>query len=628
MFCKNCGKPLSDDSKFCTACGTSLLEDTPATDAEQPATEVLENSAPVTEETASVAEEPATEVLKEESAPAEETTTSADATPAADATAPAENTNAAFAQPGFSPIVKRPNKKLKALVISAIALVTAGALVAVALLTPLKGMLIKTFGSDLDYFKYVETKSFSESSDDIAELYGKVLNNTFKSNTAAEATIKLNVGDSAVKLLETITNYDLKWLQNLSFDTSVNSKDNVSRVLSALKIGDTSVIDLDYILDMNTNELLLGLPMLNSKYFSSPVSDDDSTQSINLLTDEEYKKLIPTEKELSSLLNKYSKLAIDNVQNVQKRTEVLRVNDMAQDVTVLEVAFDSYTAQNVSRQILLALRQDEQIKTYIYDTSNYLMGKGLIDDANQPYLEYQDTINEALEEVEYISFDADETIILVDYVNSKHEIIGRQIRMGNEVLSTYYTLHDGTKTATLLNAEGLSIVGNGTDRNGLISGTYNVNFDGDDVVTVGITNFDTEADDLNGEFSFAPSIELVEEFKDDLEYNYDLDSSTIAALSIVNPKLVLNFENSGKKSQTDVNLVLNDAVFLGFSITAKETKATNVTKPAANNVCSVDDSDEWLETADFSKIINNLKTANVPTEIVEILEYFIQYMDY
>lgn len=139
MFCKNCGKELPDNAKFCNACGTPVAPPAPAAAPEIPETPAAAPEAPVAAPETPVAAPEAPEAVPETSEAAPEAPVAAPETPAAVPEIPAFQP-AASAEQESAPALGKKHRGA-----SGIAVIAVGAIVAVVVLVLLFRLIFGIF---------------------------------------------------------------------------------------------------------------------------------------------------------------------------------------------------------------------------------------------------------------------------------------------------------------------------------------------------------------------------------------------------------------------------------------------------------------------------------------------------
>ena len=612
MFCKNCGMQLADDAKFCGACGavldaapvseeTTILDQPPVEDAAYEETVVLDQQ-PIEDaayEGTVVLDQPPVEEARVAEAPVYQPTP----------VAPVAADNG-FAQPNF----EQPAKKKKwPLILGIVGGVIAVLAVVVAVFfNSISGFFIKTFGSADQYFKYVEMQEFKQTTKDVAEVYGKFTDVLDTEESAGEATVKLNVDDETLDMLSAIVgeDVDLSFLNKVELTYDTNTKDSIVQDSVALKISDKKIVDLTAVADMNKQDIFVAVLSLSEKYLR--LETDESVGSVSALMTKDMADSLPTDAELEDLLNKYLKIAIDNMDDVEKSTDTLEIGDIEQKVTVLEFTLDKKTVMNIAKDILKEAKSDETIKKYLKKIEKVAEKNGLSDDTDL-YSMYKEGISDLLDELNDAEFENEDLLTIIDYVNSSHEIVGRTIEVKDTEILSYATAKDGDDFATEINCQNLVVKGSGTEKSDVVNGKYTIFVDTQEVLTIKVTDCDTsKVDDgiVSGKFLLTPSSALLEE---------------MVGTGIMDISLEIEVKTTEDTGMLKINAISKEKSLFGFELNSKTKKATTVKLPDSSKVYSQDQITEWASEFDLSKITSALKDAGVDANLVDLLDYYINY---
>ena len=605
MFCTKCGKQLPEGSAFCDTCGAQI--------------EIPEHEEILTNETTV---EPINKGFSVKETLAEEVTQ-----PVAETQDFAEFTEE-----------KKPKKRKKGLFISLTALVLAAciAIVTVFNFSSIKGLWAEKFGSDEDYFKYVEKKSFSDFANSSSKLYGKFIDTLGMSSFNSEAKVELQLGDSASDLIKYVvpTNEytkNLDWLKTISYSIKTNISDKIQQADIKFNIGDGTLIDFNYIVDAENGNVYAGLLNLSSKYLKTEmpgVASSGSMSDTALLRD--ISKKMPSDKEYQELVEKYIGFVIDSIGNVEKSSTNLTIGEYTQKVTTLEYKITEDDVLNIAKKVLTELKNDGDVKEFITDieTSAIEEYEEYIGDNYKKgdlYKEYQKAVQDALDEISSEEVRNSELLSVIDYVNSSHEIIGREIKIGGETVLEYASAYDGDKFAYEAKCDelGLLITGEGTDKDNVLTATYSIKIDGQKLIDIKLENFDCDSlkeGSLNGSIELIPSYNIISDA-------LDLGVAEQSVISMLKPSLKFSFENTSKSSYIEIDVLSKNEKIVGLAITSAQTKESKVSIPKDSEVISFEDAEKYLDTLDLNKLVTALEKAKLPKGLVDTVKEVINSIE-
>lgn len=580
MNCKNCGNPLDKGVKFCTSCGQPV---------EPENSEEINSQEPVVEETTSAE---ITETPVEENA---------------------------FVNPEFNN-ERKPKKGAKKRVIAIIAVVVALALTlgVVFNLDYFKGFWVKNFGSDTEYYCYVEQKNFAEGKDSIVRVYGTYRNAlTGKDSLSSKASLNFTIGEDLQKLLGSD---ELKALSDISLNLTNNQKEQLSQVILDLTLGDTKIVDLDVIADALGGKMYLGIPSLTDTYAAGTVEMNEDMQ---IIYDPKLWESLPTDSLVGEILDKYIEVVLGSIDNVTSSTETVTIDGVSEEYTILEYKITEKTVLGIGQKALQALKDDAEIKTIIKDIEKYGVENKLLDEDDDAYGEFLKGVNEAIEEIAEAKEDADNEngIIIATYVNSSHEIAGRKLSIANDSQTNaqalyYITVQDGADFATKFEiADVVSIEGKGQKDGEATNGSYTLKVSGKKLVTVQLTDYDASNSSegiVSGKIKISPEKELFE--------NLGLDSMYSSLIGMYDPALEIVIDTDEDASKLELNILGKDKVMLGISYNYEKTNSADIKVPNKTVETNFENLDEWLDTLDFEKLKANLKKAGLPSEYVDMFE--------
>ena len=670
MFCRKCGTKLAPNASFCSVCGEKAVN---ANTANQQAPR---QAAPETQPTPQQAPRQQAPQQTPQQAPRQQTPQQApqqapQPAPQQGGYVPPQTPNQNFnatetPAPESAPAAENltteveaePKKKKRKLRIPKkfIVLGTALALVAAIVLSfafipplrrfwenniyrPIAGSLVKTFGSDEDYFQFVEKQAFDSYGGYIntaTSVYGALMDTTMGDDTYFEASVGVNIGDDAFELLEEATgvDMDLSFLNETEFKISGGKYENLIQFDSILEINGEEIINPSVLLDMDKEEIFISLLALSDKYIRADaegIGMDFSAltaASESFLDNEALKKAIPDEGDLNDLIAKYIKIALDEIEGVEVGEDELEVGEIEEKLTTVEIAFTEELGVKMLKAVLEELKDDKDIKSYINDLAKVLEDEDMLEDSEEVYEMFVESIDDALDTMEDVDASDDAIFTLIDYVDSSHKIVGRAVFEGDDTdedpMFFYATVHDGKNYEFELSVPmvGVAITGNGVDKGGELTGDYVVSVGGKDYVKLSLEEFDVTAiaqGKIKGKITVSPSKDLLKELGvSGMEYQ---------GIAIADLALQLDLDIAKKKADIAVNLLVDKEVFVGIEFAYKISSAPKFEVPSGKDVLDMDDAGEWVESVDLKKFIETLKDAKLPSDIIDYAEYLASELE-
>lgn len=606
MFCENCGTKIEDGAAFCPNCGNKVE----AVNTESAAASTQEN---VSENVSNANAQPVQTSVETVS----NTTAAAEATPVSNGSG--QNTQGANLN--FD-VQNNQNKKRKfptKIVIACTAVLLVVALVVLNLST-IFGALVKTFGSGSDYMRYVEAKEITSLCKSVSKNYGDSVLKLADSNTGAKADFSLSLSDKGADMINELASagsgVDLEWLKDVKLNLDVNRSEKKNQVKAGLNINGKDIVSADLITDLENGDIYIAIPELSEKYMMQSVSesyDADTVENMNKLF-----KALPNQNTLDKLLEKYLKIAVNSINDVEKSEETLSIGDIDEKCTVLTFDVDERLLLEIAQKVLDEAEKDNDLKKVVDD-----FVKAAEDIYGPVEIDYNEAISDAKEEVSYalesLDDDGEKFLTLVDYVNGSHEIIGRKLIVSGEEVLSYGTAKRGSDFEFELNAgESFVVSGKGNESGSKITGEFSVEADGQEVVVI-----ETEKLDMNK--MKGGELEGIVRFKPGSALNGL--SGISAPVAIPDFAAEMNFFNKG----FDLRLLLQEDELVKLTTKAETKGSSNVDIPKEDNVCELDDQDdmqEYIESINFDDVINRLKDAGVDDEIIDAVEAFEESMSY
>lgn len=606
-----CGTELDDDARFCPGCGQPVNNET-----------APKNSA--------ASQTPGPETSGE--VPAVGVTPAAEKTPAA----PAD-----FSTPDFTEkkTKKFGKKQILRIVAAVVAVAVVGSVVAVALnFKTLKGSMIKLFGSDMDYFKYVESREFKRYAEMSANLYDTRILANIKTGQSATTTLSWNISDDAFDLMDSFAGQktDFSWLNDVEMKIDTNVVNNAAAYEIGLNISGKKVLTLSEIIDYASGKVFMSVPELTNQTLvmgtsgmpgsAAPgmpdiVFDNNSAAPFELIS--QFGESLPSKEIYNKLLETYIDVVLNSIDDVTSEKETIEIEDISQKCTVLEARISEKTLCDIMKAVLQEAKKDKEIKAILESVQEDVSESGLFGKNVDVYEEFIDAVDNTIEAFddmrEYAS--AKTFLVITGYVNSKHEVIGQKVTVQGKTILDYVTVQKGKKFASELRigygSDAIVLKGSGTQQGNKKSGSYTLRAGSMNCLDLEIANLDTKALEqgyLDGTFRITPKKAFLSQI--------GLDGFSQAVLSGMRPTLELKWKTSDTAASLEINLLNQDDFFAGVTLksTISEGKAVEIPK---KDLVSAEDEEammDFLESIDFDGFAEHLRQSKVPDEITALVK--------
>ena len=625
MFCEKCGTQLEDTDKFCPKCGTPAPV---STDAPVPSGQPENNTqaaAPVPEQPKEDAlavtagsEQPKEDALAVTACseqPKEDTQT---VTPASEQ--PKDNKQTAAGAPVGKKAVTPTLFKV---------LIIAGALVAVFLVAIIANaarignFVHKTFSSPEKYYQYVEKKNAEELASimgDIYKLYVLDRKDYFQTTSSAKITVELDEAGQDILELSGLAGVDLSWLKSASVDTSATFNGDKVGVNLSTAVNKDDILSLAMVLDMVEGEAYFQIPELTDQYIGLDLKEISDSSDFDDLLDEwedlreehaELYSVLPSQAKLEKLLNKYFKVALNCVEDVEKKSKVLKVEGVSQKCTVLKVTLDNRTLAGIFGAILDEAEKDKALEALIVEVVD---ASG--EDGDDAYEEFLDELKDL--QRRYKSDRNMEDIKMTVYVDGKGNVVGRELEADGITISLLMP-EKGNKFGYEFSVKSgknkYALTGSGKRSGDKLSGELNMRYNGTSILGITADKFDIETlkrGQMNGrlEISLGSGIGKV--------------AGSVSGLSVLQDmKFDISAKSSGHSLQYSFGVTYDDEKLGTLSVAAEEKRASGVKIPGEKNVVMVEDIwdlEDWFDSIAWDKVVSRLEKTDLPKDAVDFVE--------
>lgn len=458
----------------------------------------------------------------------------------------------------------------------------------------------------------------------------------------SEVDVSVTLGDDLISSLGAMLELyelpgDAAWLKEFGLSMDMNYTKDLTKMVLALRLGGTDLASAEMIQDMANQMVYLALPGLNDQYIAmgetaSQGSDFRSAASMGMMNGvEDYAALVsalPTEAALNALLTRYLNLVLRELEDPTVSIENLSCNGISQEVTATTHTIGYSDVLDMAEAVLKTAQTDTELEKMLDKLSDYCNTQGAKLAAESGYSwESVDIHQDMMDEIEYALEDIAEVragmedgdfLVLSVFADGEKDLGIRlkAVTGYDSVEINAYSLTQKENTALLVEVSGLfRFAGTGTRNKGMANGSYTLSVQGRDMVYLDVKNLDMEAlkaGNLKGTVSLRLSQELIWEI-----FGY-------ASFVTPNTKIDINLNMEGDSGVIECKLYDGSKFLLGITMRTKVLPAENIQLPTNFvNAQKEEDLMTWVGALDLQKLLQNLRQAGAPAELVDMLELYL-----
>ena len=500
-----------------------------------------------------------------------------------------------------------------------------------------------------DSYASAEKEAWAKSIKDFASVYGKSMEQYPDAMAGSHADLTFTLNDSGRSLLGFLAPFDVSWLKDVSMDMDVSIKDSLQGASIKVLLNDSQVCTVEYYLDADSQMMYMRIPELSEKYFKIDMAqaveeetsameeqidgaiDDVDTSSfaegyakgfnVSLSLTSDFAELMPEASVVEELLNKYTTLIFDNIQDgAESAADTLTAEGISQECTVYEGQITEATAVKLATDVLSAVKDDKEIEG-ILET-----WEAKIPDSAGLYDGFLSAVTGALSSLkeEYADYEASDdpstAFLSRIWVAEDGSISGRQISLtedGEETpILTWKMPKSGSDYGYSLSIsadeEDMELSGSGQIENDILNGTYQLSVDSVPYVSIAVSDYDTVAA-KEGNFKGSYTVSLVPSEEDD----------SMAMLQ--NFALLISADSEGTASDIDISVTSAGSSLGTLRMTSDLGKGVDIpdlnTLKDIYDVNNEDDMNEFASSLDLTAISENLKNAGMPEDVLNQMLY-------
>lgn len=475
--------------------------------------------------------------------------------------------------------------------------------------------------------------------------------------TGFNAKMKLTVEETGKAVLGAMVGMDFSWLNTVTMDMTEIIKDGKEAINADILLNDAPVGTMNICMDLANMTEYFQIPELSQNYMAIPlipsmeetIADETGAMSEEDIAAyqaymEEYQAsmetylkivsdmttVLPDTKTLSTLLDRYGNILIENFGDETVTEEALSVEGVSEDCTVYEEILTEQEVLSILREILTTAKEDQELKGLLDMWSETGGGEDLyaqlVAGADSALA---DLPEEGSEEINPEAAMFNSKI----WTNAEGKIVGREFGFTDETGTESYPLiswknpsADGNSALYFelwLDTSSITLTGSGQSGDQGLTGEYVLAFDGVKTVGIGVNNLksDTEAPGyMNGSFNFSL-----------LDTGTEEEPNPLAAFGLT---ANIISDAAAQTSQVDFSLTSSGAPVVTLSVTGGyEASGESVEMPdqavldAALSVESEEDMTAYAEGLDWTTVLTNLGAAGVPEELINQLQMMLTAPD-
>lgn len=405
--------------------------------------------------------------------------------------------------------------------------------------------------------------------DQYAKMYDKGVAAYPEATKGVNVTLDASLNESGRALAGMFSPVDLSWFQNAGISMDAAIIDFIEAGKINLLINDYTILSMLFQMDVETMNMLVQIPQLSSTYLKGNYNDimaeavaeapteipisPEAYQAIMKAAFAFMKDPIPSEV-VTDILDRYISKAIDAFEDGGAVEDTVTIEGVSEDATMVTGAINGVEFYALLQDLLKTAKEDTDIKDILIDYGG--------EEGEKAYAELLNSIDEQLaklDETQTSEDDANEYLVNRLWINADNKLIGCQVSASSnsteaedeEIFFTFCAPSSEDASAFYLDITDLfTISGSGTTADGLLSGSYGVSMDGEALVNIEVTDYDTlgaEEGNISGNYR----ISIADSGNEDMAFfasfglNVALDYSSTEGGSIT-----LSLDSSGSPLAT------------------------------------------------------------------------------
>ena len=513
-----------------------------------------------------------------------------------------------------------------------------------AALTVASTVLFSTSSSVLAAsYQEVEKAALTQAVKGFSSYWDTVLSQQEKALAGSKANMSLTLEDGGKALLSAISGgMDFSWLNSLSMDMAVSMAEGKEMMNAEVLLNDSSLCSMNMYMDMaelieymqvpELSETWLKIPLLASMEMSEEAMADSFESEEEAQAYQQYMEkyeasmqnlykvlgdmtsVYPDTETLTTLMERYGNLVIDNLSEASSAEEALSVEGVSKDCTVYETSIKESNLTDIMNGVLKTAKEDQELK-------------GLLEKWDEVgntdlYDQFQKGADDLLAELEGEDYSEEnsEMFLYRVWVNADGKIKGREISIADDVepypILTWKSPSADGSSALLaeldLGTESITLTGSGQTTDNLLNGEYVLAIN--DIKTIAVQAQNVTVNKENpwkGVFEGTYNLSFLQDTTSE-------EQNPLAAFGLT---LYVLSDMDNYESQIDLTVTGSGAALVTLSVTSGFAEASVEAPDAAALESAIDISNEeagaaYTANLDVNTILNNAVAAGMPEELV------------
>ena len=494
----------------------------------------------------------------------------------------------------------------------------------------------KTFDSPKKYMTYVEKQAILGKKDNtLRNIYNNLSDRITTEDQALEEKVTLTIGEAGQSYLRLLksSGVDLTWLNSAGFQYYVNVKDDDVELTTTLLLNEKEIVEPTFLLDSKKKAVYVKIPELTKDCIKYDL-EEYAEQFDELISKADKMRIAyPDIKMIDKLADKYVKLVLDGVENVEKDKAELECGDVSQKCTVLRATIKEKDLKSIIKTVCKEATKDADLKQIYMD-----MCKAMdLEDYEENYEQLMDALTNLAESMEDQEFGLNKLVVEL-YVDGDGKIVGRSYKIvpenGNDLVVKIGKATKGSNVGYEISVKSgemsAKFSGTGKLKSGKISGDYALKINGEKVLKVNVEKFDQDAWNdgyLKGHFTcelegdMSGLLDLTDFLPRSVRREISGYSSMLGSLTgAIEPSLDLIVDIGENKHTIDIGILNHDEEIFRIAFNGTRKKASKVKIPSkAIDVTESSEMKDFVDGLDLDKILDALDSADVPKEYRDMI---------